>query len=134
MGRSRGGLSTKIHMLADALGRPLRFVVSAGQVHDCTQADRLLEDIETAHVIADKGYDSERVLEKIKELGASAVIPPKFNRKVQREYDRELYKKRNLIERTFNKLKRFRRIATRYDRKAVYFCSFLYLAASLLWL
>jgi transposase len=58
-------------------------------------------------VIADKGYDSERVLEKIKELGASAVIPsPKSNRKVQRDYDRELYKRRNLIERTFNKLKR----------------------------
>jgi hypothetical protein len=71
----------KIHMLADALGRPLRFVVSTGQVHDCTQADRLLEDVETTHLIADKGYDSERVLEKIKELGASAVIPPKFYRK-----------------------------------------------------
>jgi transposase len=121
-------------MLADALGRPLRFVLSAGEVHDCTQADYLLEDIETEHVIADKGYDSERVLEKIKELGASAVIPPKSNRKVQREYDRELYKRRNLIERSFNKLKRFRRIATRYDRKAVYFSSFVYLAASLLWL
>jgi transposase len=68
-------------MLADAMGRPLRFVLSAGEVHDCTQADRLFEDIETGHVIADKGYDSERVLEKIKELGASAVIPPKSNRK-----------------------------------------------------
>ena len=78
-------MSTKIHMLTDALGRPLRFVVSAGQVHDCTQADRLLEDVETGHVIAEKGYDSDRVLEKIEELGASAVIPPKSNRKVQRE-------------------------------------------------
>ena len=85
-------------------------------------------------MIADKGYDSERVLQKIKELGAIAVIPPKSNRKVQREYDRELYKERNLIERTFNKLKRFRRIATRYDRKALYYRSFVYLAASLLWL
>jgi transposase len=130
----KGAVSTKIHMLADALGRPLRLVISAGQVHDCTQADHLLEDIETTHVIADKGYNSERVLEKIKELGASPIIPPKFNRKVQREYDRELYKMRNRIDRTFNKLKRFGRIATRYDREAVYFCSFLYLAASLLWL
>jgi transposase len=85
-------------------------------------------------VIAEKGYDSKGVLEKIKELGASAVVPPKSNRKVQREYDRELYKERNLIERTFNKLKRFRRLATRYDRKALYFSSFLYLAAFLLWL
>jgi len=121
-------------MLTDALGRPLRFVVTAGQVNDCTQANRLLEDFNTGYVIADKGYDSKGVLEKIKELGASAVVPPKSNRKVQREYDRELYKERNLIERTFNKLKRFRRLATRYDRKALYFSSFLYLAAFLLWL
>ena len=61
-------------------------------------------------MIADKGYDNERVLETFKELGASSVIPPKFNRKVQREHDQELYNKGNLIERTFNKLKRFRRI------------------------
>jgi len=85
-------------------------------------------------VIADRGYDGENVLEKVKELGALAVIPSRSNRKVQREYDRELYKERNLIERAFNKLKRFRRIATRYDRKAVYFKSFLYLAASPMWL
>ncbi len=70
-------------------------------------------------MIADKGYDSENVLGKVKELGALAVIPPRSNRKVQREHDRELYKERNLIERAFNKLKRFRRIATRYDRKAL---------------
>jgi len=121
-------------MLADALGRPLRFVVTAGQVNDCTQAERLLENVEkTGHVIADKGYDTDRILEKIDDLGASAVIPPKSNRKAQREYDREIYKQRNLIERAFNSLKRFRRIATRYDRKALYFCSFLYLAASFLW-
>lgn len=123
-------------MLTDAVGRPLRFVLTAGQVNDCTQANHLLEDIEieTKHIIAHRGYDSDRVLEKIDELGASAVVPPKSNRKVQREYDRELYKKRNLIERAFNKLKRFRRIATRYDRRAIYFKSFLYLAASLMWI
>jgi transposase len=120
-------------MLADALGRPMRFVVTGGQVNDCTQAHRLLEGAETAHVIADKGYDSDGVLQKIEELGASAVIPPRSSRKVQRDYDRELYGERNLIERTFGKLKRFRRIATRYDRRALYFKSFLYLAASLLW-
>ncbi len=121
-------------MLADAAGRPLRFVVTAGQVGDSTQAERLLEGAQTAHVIADRGYDSDRLLQKIEELGAVAVVPPKSNRKEQREYDRELYKERNLIERIFNKLKRFRRIATRYDRKALYFRSFLYLAASLLWM
>ena len=130
-------MSTKIHMTTDALGRPIHFVITAGEVNDSTQADLLLEGVQTErveHVIADKGYDSNSVLEKIDELGAVAVIPPRSNRKVQREYDRELYKKRNLVERAFNKLKRFRRIATRYDRKAIYFKSFVYLAASLLWI
>lgn len=112
----------------------MRFVITAGEVNDSTQADCLLDALQTEHVIADKGYDSNSVLEKIYELRAVAVIPPRSNRKVQRKYDRQLYKERNLIERAFNKLKRFRRIATRYDRKAVYFKSFVYLAASLLWL
>lgn len=112
----------------------MRFIVTAGQVNDCTQADRLLGSVETGYVIADKGYDTDSVLGKIEELGAIAVVPPKSDRKEQRGYDRELYKKRNLIERAFNKLKRFRRIATRYDRKALYFKSFLHLAASLMWL
>jgi transposase len=127
-------LSTKIHMLADAVGRPMRFVITGGQVNDCTQAERLLENVETEYVIGDKGYDAERVLQKIGELDAIAVIPPRSNRKEHRGHDRELYKERNLIERTFNKLKHCRRLATRYDRKALYFSSFLYLAASLLWL
>lgn len=129
-------MSTKIHMTTDALGRPIGFVLTAGQTNDATQAERLLEGVKTLDtkgVIADRGYDTEKVLGKVKKLGALAVIPSRSNRKVQREYDKDLYKKRNLIERAFNKLKRFRRIATRYDRKALYFRSFLYLAASLMW-
>ena len=112
----------------------MRFVLTGGQVNDCTQADRLLENAETGHVIADKGYDTDGVLEKIRGLGAVAVVPPRSNRKAQREYDEELYKRRNMIERTFNKLKRYRRLATRYDRKALYFGSFVYLAASMSWM
>jgi len=112
----------------------MRFLLTAGQVNDAKGADLLLEGVRTEHVIADKGYDTGKVLGRVVELGALAVIPPRSNRKVQRGYDRELYKERNLIERAFNKLKRFRRIATRYDRKAVYFKSFLYVAASLMWL
>lgn len=126
-------MSTKIHMAADALGRPVRFVLTGGEANDAPQAELLLEGVRAGYVIADRGYDSEKIIEKVEELGAKAVIPPRSNRKVQRDYDRELYKKRNLIERAFNKLKRFRRIATRYDRKAAYFESFLYLAASLMW-
>lgn len=85
-------------------------------------------------MIADRGYDSQKILEKVEEIGAKAVIPPRSNRKAQRGCDKELYKKRNLIERTFNRLKRFRRIATRYDGKAVSHKSFVYLAASLMWI
>lgn len=132
-------MSTKIHMTTDTLGRPMRFVLSAGQVNDAKGAEKLLEGLEglesprTTHVIADRGYDSQEIVRRIEGIGAKAVIPPRSNRKVKRHYDKELYRRRNLIERAFNKLKRFRRIATRYDRKAVYYKSFLYLAAALSW-
>ncbi|AHY46295.1 transposase (plasmid) [Rubrobacter radiotolerans] len=126
-------MSTKIHMSVDSLGRPVRFILTAGQANDAPQAERLLEGVQATFVIADRGYDSQKIIEQIEETGARAVIPPRANRRVKRPYDKELYKKRNLIERSFNKLKRFRRIATRYDRKAVYYKSFLYLAASLMW-
>lgn len=109
-------------------------MLTAGQSNDAKEAERLLEGMRCGCVIADKGYDAERIVHQIEEnTGASAVIPPRSNRKGQRDYDKELYKERNLIERTFNKLKRFRRIATRYDRKAIYYKSFVYLAASLMW-
>jgi transposase len=124
-------------MTTDALGRPVRFVLTAGQTNDAKGAEPLLEgveDIGPGCVIADKGYDTEKIVRRIEGVGADAVIPPRSNRRVKREYDRELYKERNLIERAFNKLKRFRRIATRYDRKAVYYESFVYLAASLMWI
>lgn len=120
-------------MLVDALGQPLRFILTDGQANDCTQAAPLLENVTTEAVLADKGYDTDKVLAQVEQLKAIAVIPPKTNRKVQRAYDRELYKQRNLIERAFNRLKHCRRIATRYDRKAIYFLSFLHLAAFHLW-
>jgi transposase len=120
-------------MLVDALGQPLRFMLTGGQVNDCTQAEVLLENVQAKAVLADKGYDTDQVLAQVAHSGAVAVIPPKSNRKIQREYDRELYKQRNLIERAFNKLKHCRRIATRYDRKACYFLAFLQLAAAHIW-
>ena len=85
-------------------------------------------------VIADKGYDADHLCDKIAETGAQIVIPPKRNRKVQRAYDIDLYKERNLIERFFNKLKQFRRIATRYDKLLVNFIGFVKLAAIAIWL
>lgn len=119
--------------MADAQGQPIRFILTGGQTHDSTQALPLLTGIKATHVIADKGYDSEQVMGFIQEQEAVAVIPPKSNRKTPREYDRELYKQRNLIERTFNKLKHWRRIATRYDRKSVYFLASLHLASAVTW-
>ena len=90
----------------------------------------LLTGIKAGHVIADKGYDSNEILNFIERQGAIAVIPPKSNRRVPRAYDREVYKERNLIERAFNKLKHWRRIATRYDRRSLYFMATLQLAAA----
>ena len=84
-------------------------------------------------VIADKAYDSNKILRLIGEMGATPVIPPRKNRKEQRVYDRERYKARNLVERAINRLKDYRRIATRYDRRAVYYMAFLHLGAALTW-
>ena len=133
LGRSRGGLSTKIHMAVDASGMPVRFILTGGEKADSPQAVPLLTGIKATHVIADKGYDANGVLGFIRSQGATAVIPPKSNRKLQREYDRELYKQRNVIERTFNRLKSWRRIATRYDRRSLYYLAFLHLAAAVTW-
>ena len=93
-----------------------------------------MEEFETQAVLADKGYDSEAIVNRVRTSGAMAVIPPKRNRKAQREYDTFLYKERNLVERLFNKMKNFRRVATRYDKLDVAFLGFIYLAGIYLWL
>ena len=93
----------------------------------------MLTGIKTGYVIADKGYESNRILAFIRSRGATAVIAPKRNRRDPWEYDQELYRERNLIARAFNKLKHWRRIATRYDRRSIYFLSALYLVASVIW-
>jgi len=116
MGRSRGGLSTKIHLLADEAGLPVAFRVTAGQTAEYAQAISLLEGREAEAVIADKGYDSSEIVAKVESLGAVAVIPSRRHWKQPRSYDRDLYKQRNRIERCFNRLKHFRRLSTRYCR------------------
>ncbi len=119
-------------MVCDAKGRPLRFSLTSGQRADVSQAKPMLTGIEAGAVIADKGYESNQVLAFIRNQGSEVVIPPKSNRKDPWEYDRELYKQRNLIEWAFNRLKQWRRIATRYDRKSLYFLSALHLVASVI--
>ncbi|QBR84945.1 IS5 family transposase [Legionella israelensis] len=134
LGRSKGGFSTKIHALCDALGNPLKFILTPGQTSDYTQALPLLEGLTTTAILADKEYDADYIINAATDMNAVAIIPPKANRKAQREYDKEIYKERNLIERMFNKLKHFRRVATRYDKLAQSFLSFVYIAATALWL
>jgi transposase len=127
-------LTTKIHMLADALGRPLRFILTPGQTGDITQAPALLDGQTASHVIADTAYDSRTLREVIEASGAEAVIPSNPTRKHPFTHDRAKYKLRNRIERCFNKLKHFRRFATRYDRRAAHFLAFIHLAAAMIWM
>ncbi|WP_281408265.1 MULTISPECIES: IS5 family transposase [unclassified Mesorhizobium] len=134
LGRSQGGLTTKIHMLADAFGRPLRFMLTGGQVHDIVTAPMLLEGIQGTAVVADKAYDSNGLRQIIADAGMRAIIPSKRSRKVQIPHDAVLYKTRNRIERCFNKLKHFRRFATRFDRRVLHFLAFIHLAAAMLWM
>lgn len=121
-------------MLADTLGRPLRFRVTAGQAHDITAAPELLEGCRAKAVLADKAYDSNDLRERIAAMKAEAVIPSKRNRKIVIPHDADIYKHRNRIERCFNRLKHFRRFATRYDRRTVHFTGFVQLAATMIWL
>lgn len=125
LGRSRGGQSTKIHVATEALGLPVRLIASPGQRNDIAFAHDLIDGIEPEATLADKGYDADHLAES----GAEVVIPPKRNRKVQRSYDTDLYKERNIIERFFSKLKHFRRVATRYDKLLANFMGFVKLAA-----
>lgn len=135
MGRSKGGLSTKIHARTDALGNPTAFQVTPGQASDVEGADVLLNDLEADRLLADKAYDAdERVIERLEQNGITPVIPSKRNRRYPREYDKELYKARHLIENFFAKLKQYRAIATRYDKLAESFLGAIYLAATVIWL
>ena len=127
LGRSRGGFTTKVHAACDALGNPLRFYITAGQRSDYVKALDLIQGFEMEALLADKGYDADYIVAAIG--SAQAVIPPRSMRKSKRSYDIDLYKERNHVERMFNKLKHFRRVATRYDKLAVVLLSFIHVAA-----
>lgn len=134
LGRSRGGFTTKIHAVVDALGNPLKFALTAGQRHDISQASALMADFVSSTVIADKGYDCNTFIASLESSGSQVVIPPRSNRKVQREYDTYLYKERHLIECFFGKIKHFRRIFSRFDKSAYTFLAFLHFVGILIWL
>ncbi len=121
-------------MLADTLGRPLRFILTAGQSGDVLAAPALLDGFTAKAVLADKAYDSNALRQLIADIGAEAVIPSNRTRKVIIPHNADIYRHRNRIERCFNKLKHFRRFATRYDRRAIHFLAFIHLAAAMLWM
>jgi transposase len=132
LGRSRGGLTSKIHCVVDGLGNPVDFILTGGEVHDSVCANDLLDNKVANFVVADKAYDSDKILETIEKMRAIAVIPPKSNRKEQRHYDKHYYKDRNLIERFFCRLKQFRGIATRYCKRGKYFLEAIKLASAII--
>ena len=129
LGRSRGGFGTKIHGSFDGLGHPVELLVTAAQESDIAQVEDLLGAHEPELVIADKGYDKKALVEEIESRGAEAVIPTLANRKEQREVDPHLYRERNVCERFWSKVKRYRRVATRYEKKAANFLAFVKVAA-----
>jgi transposase len=131
LGRSRGGFSTKIHVAVDGLGKPTRIFLSPGQDHDVTKGPELIQGCQAEKVIADKAYDSDKLIAQIQAQGATPVIPPRQNRTEWRDYDREEYKKRNVAERFINVLKQCRRVATRYDKTARNFLGFVLFASAL---
>ncbi|KFB66734.1 IS5 family transposase [Candidatus Accumulibacter vicinus] len=135
IGRSRGGLSTKIHATVDALGNPTGFHLTPGQTHDLVGADVLLADSSADAVLADKADDAQkRLVEPLEKAGKQIVIPSRSTHLIQRPLDRHRYRARHLIENFFAKLKQFRAIATRYDKTARNFLGAIHLAASLVWL
>jgi transposase len=135
MGRSRGGLTTKIHAVVDAEGRPIRIALTPGQAHDGTAAEELLTNLKPgATLLADKAYDSNAIREQVQEQDGWANIPPKSNRKGSFVFSAFLYRYRNLVERFFNKLKQFRGIATRYDKDPENFLAAIKLVSARIWI
>ena len=134
IGRSRGGLSTKIHASCNKNGKPVQFFLTCGQSSDYTKALDLIHNKKMNVLIADKGYDANYLIEKAESIGAKTVIPPRSMRKNPRFYDKDLYKHHNIIERMFNKMKQFRRVATRYDKLDISHISFVLFSGICLWL
>ncbi|NKL01025.1 IS5 family transposase [Rhizobium leguminosarum bv. viciae] len=134
LGRSRGGLSTKIHMVVRGLGCPVRFTLTAGQKGDAPQADALIEGLPAKVVMGDTAYDSDRLRAEIAGKGAVAVIPNNPSRAKKYPLDKDLYAQRHLIECCFSKLKQFRRVATRFEKTARNYQAVVTIAATVLWL
>ena len=134
LGRSRGGFSTKLHAVVDALGNPLRLLLTPGQAADISSGESLVSGYCAQQVIADKAYDGDALVAFIEDTGAIGVIPPRSGRRHPRDYDSHLYKERHLVECFFNKLKYYRRVFSRFDKTDECYLGFATLASALIWL
>ena len=134
LGRSKGGFSTKIHAKVDALGNPLKFLITPGQSSDFKKASELIENATGSYILGDKGYDSDAVRAQVYAQNCIPVIPGKSNRKVAIEYDKDIYKERHVVECFFSKLKQFRRTFSRFDKSLRNFGAFLSFVGAILWL
>jgi transposase len=135
MGRSRGGLTSKIHVVVDTKGLPVHLALTPGEAHDNRLCSVLLSALlPKTMLLADRGYDADWIRELVHQQGAGATVPPKRNRKDPICFSRYLYRARNLVERFFNKIKQCRRVATRYDKLAANYLAFVKLASIRIWL
>jgi transposase len=130
-----GGFSTKIHLAVDALGNAVRFILTGGEQSDHRQAGNLIDGIVFNCLIADKGYDSESFVQRVRQMGSQVVIPKRrYSRQTGRKYDRHLYRERHLIECFIGKIKHYRRVFTRFEKLSKNYLSFIHLVSSLVWL
>jgi putative transposase len=129
LGRGCGGFGTKLHAAVSPLGHPVRLHLTGANAADSPHLPALIAGVRTTAVLADKGYDADANRAAIRAAGAEPCIPPRKNRTQAIAYDRHLYKERNGVERFFGRVKQYRRVATRYDKKAANFLGFVWLAA-----
>ena len=127
------GLKTKIHPAVDAHGMPVRVIITDGTTADCTKASKLIDGIQAGHLLADKGYNSDHIVDRPEKKGMKDVIPSRRNRKCMWEYDRPLYALRHLVENSFLHLKRLRWITTRYAKNAASFLAAVQIRCIALW-
>ena len=132
MGRTKGGLNTKIHAAVDRTGNPAALLLSAGHAADVSCGPETLQEIECAVLVGDKGYDSDGFRDWLRSRGMRPCIPPRSGRLHPQRYSKASYRKRHLIENFFEKLKRFRRVATRYDKLQETFFGFVCLSSALI--
>ncbi len=135
MGRSRGGLTTKIHALVDAMGLPIALKLTEGQAHDGRSAEDMFETLRPGNILlADRAYDSNALRDRLAEVGAWGNIRAMPHRLDPPAFSRWLYRQRNAVERFFNKLKHFRAVATRYDKRDDNYLASIKLASLRIWL